>query len=128
MAMRGHGSLPSVEAGVYAFPVSAAPASVRPCFAARRAAVLALVAVAVLAVYLALTLESPAISHRERLDAPRRIVVAPGQTLWDVAQTYAPPGSDWSSYAAALVELNELDGDLQAGQRLRLDRRGFSSD
>ncbi len=127
MAMRGHSPAPSVEATVYDFRAHA-PSSTPLRFALRRLAVLALAAVTALAVYLSITLESPAISPRPRLDAPRSIVVAPGQTLWDVAQTYASPGSDWRSYAAELGELNDLDDGLQAGQRLRLVRPGFSSD
>ena len=128
MAMRSHATVPSVEDAVYDFPIAHGPPAIRLRFAARRLAVLALAAVAALAVYLVFTLESPAISQGHRIDAPRAIVVAPGQTLWDLAQTYAPPGSEWSSYAAEIVELNDLDGGLQAGQRLRLVRPGFSSD
>jgi hypothetical protein len=48
------------------------------------------------------------------------VVVPEGQTLWGLSQRYAPLGVDWRAYADAVVDLNDLSGALQAGQRLRL--------
>jgi hypothetical protein len=39
-----------------------------------------------------------------------RVTVAPGQTLWDVAITHAPTGTDPRVYLARLREANGLDG------------------
>lgn len=52
--------------------------------------------------------------------APRAIVIQPGQTLWDVAERYAPEGIDPRAYVDALGRLNELEGSLMAGARIRL--------
>ena len=52
--------------------------------------------------------------------APRAVVVQPGQTLWGVAERYAPDGIDPRAYVDALSRLNELDGALMAGARIRL--------
>jgi Tfp pilus assembly protein FimV len=57
-----------------------------------------------------------------RPGAPRAVVVRPGQTLWDVAERYAPTGVDARAYVDAVVTLNDLEGVLQAGDRLRLPR------
>jgi hypothetical protein len=52
--------------------------------------------------------------------APDRVVVGPGQTLWDVADRYAAPAVDPRAYVDALVRLNHMRGALQPGARLRL--------
>lgn len=40
------------------------------------------------------------------------VTVAPGQTLWDVAVTHAPPGTDPRVYLTRLREANGLDSRL----------------
>jgi hypothetical protein len=55
-----------------------------------------------------------------RRGAPASVVLRPGQTLWGLAERYAPPGVDPRAYVDALVEINDLDGVPQAGERLRL--------
>ena len=57
-----------------------------------------------------------------RPGAPRAVVVAEGQTLWDLAERFAPLGVDPRDYSDAVAELNDLEGTIQAGQRLRLPR------
>ena len=52
--------------------------------------------------------------------APDRVVVGPGQTLWDVADRYAAPAVDRRAYVDTLVRLNHVRGALQPGARLRL--------
>lgn len=48
-------------------------------------------------------------------------VVAPGETLWQIAGGLASPGEDVRDVVAELVELNELPGaGLQAGQQILL--------
>ena len=49
--------------------------------------------------------------------------VAPGDTLWDLARRYSPPGADPRAYVDRLVRANGLAGrPLQAGMRLRFPR------
>lgn len=51
-------------------------------------------------------------------------VVAPGETLWDVAVASAPPGVDARQQVRAIQELNGLDGaDLAAWTVLLLPAR-----
>ena len=52
--------------------------------------------------------------------APQVIVIQPGQTLWDVAERYAPESIDPRAYVDALEQLNQLDGSVMAGARIRL--------
>jgi hypothetical protein len=49
-------------------------------------------------------------------------VLRPGETLWDVAERFAPPGIDRRAYVDAVVELNGVEGSVAAGQRVRLPR------
>ena len=53
---------------------------------------------------------------------PKAITLQAGQTLWDVAERYAPAGEDPRAYVDALIELNSVDGVAQAGQRIKLPR------
>lgn len=52
----------------------------------------------------------------------RFVLVAPGDTLWEIARERAPAGADLRAYVGALVELNELEGALVPGMRLKLPR------
>jgi Tfp pilus assembly protein FimV len=55
--------------------------------------------------------------------APKRVVVRPGQTLWAIAERYAPASVDPRAYVDALVEINDLDhAGVQPGDRIRLPR------
>jgi hypothetical protein len=55
--------------------------------------------------------------------APKKVVIGPGQTLWAVAELYAPESVDPRAYVDALVEINDLDGvSVQPGDRIRLPR------
>lgn len=54
--------------------------------------------------------------------APKAVVVKSGETLWGIADRFAPDGTDPRAYVDALVELNHLEGAPQAGQRIRLPR------
>ena len=51
---------------------------------------------------------------------PERVVVQPGQTLWDIAARHAPDRMDPRAYLDLLQELNGLEGPVGAGTRLRL--------
>ena len=52
--------------------------------------------------------------------APKAVVVQPGETLWDIADAHAPANVDPRAYVDALTELNDLDGTLPAGLKIRL--------
>ena len=54
--------------------------------------------------------------------APNRIVVAPGETLWDIAEAHAPASIDPRAYVDRVQELNALSGPIRPGMRLKLPR------
>jgi hypothetical protein len=45
-----------------------------------------------------------------------------GQTLWDLAERYAPTSTDPRAYVDQVLELNHLSGVPAAGVRVRLPR------
>ncbi len=53
---------------------------------------------------------------------PGRVVVGPGDTLWDIAEAHAPESMDPRAYIDELQELNGLAGQVRAGMTLRLPR------
>jgi hypothetical protein len=55
-----------------------------------------------------------------RAGTPPAITVREGDTLWEVADRYAPDGVDLRAYIDAVVALNDLGPTLQVGDRLRL--------
>lgn len=118
MALRSHDLVsPAEEAVVYRLPASA--------MGLRNAATKVLAPVltaAVLALVLWSSTRPQQFTAGSRPGAPAVVVVAEGQTLWELSQRYAPLGVDWRAYADAVVDLNDFDGSLQVGQRLRLPR------
>jgi LysM domain len=49
--------------------------------------------------------------------------VEPGQTLWDLADRYAPDGTDLRAYVDAVVGLNDLGTRAPvAGERIKLPK------
>lgn len=52
--------------------------------------------------------------------APRTVVIAQGQTLWELAVTYAPAGVDKRAYVDAVLELNGLSAPPGAGAKISL--------
>lgn len=57
-----------------------------------------------------------------RAGAPQEVSFRSGMTLWEVAETYAAPGSDPRAYVSALLELNDLPGPPRPGARIKLPR------
>lgn len=54
---------------------------------------------------------------------PARVVVQPGDTLWDLALAHVPAGEDPLDYVARVVAANSADaGRLQPGSVVRLPR------
>lgn len=107
--------------------MSATLQSARPTTTVRltrrgRLAVLLLALVVLLAAGLLLAQASMA-DGEDTPDPTRVVVVAPGETLWGLAQeTVAATGEgDAASVVTDIQELNDLDsGALQAGQELRV--------
>ena len=51
------------------------------------------------------------------------VVVAPGETVWDIATQYVPDGTHPQAYVAEVLRANDLDaGAVQPGTVLRLPR------
>lgn len=59
-------------------------------------------------------------AQASRSDAPRAVVVKPGETVWDLARRYGPTSMDPRAYVDEVVELNDLQGGVSAGQRIAL--------
>ena len=53
---------------------------------------------------------------------PRAVTVHQGDTLWSLAEAYAPEGMDPRAYVDVLADLNDLDGGLVVGTRIKLPR------
>jgi hypothetical protein len=118
MALRREDLESRGEATVYSFPTARVRARAKAQVRRRRAG-LALVSLAVIA----MTLMGGGAAPASKPSAPPAVVVRPGQTLWDLAERYAPEGVDPRSYVDAVVQLNDLGGQpLAAGQRLRLPK------
>ena len=107
------------DAVVYRFPAVAARRRARKRMLARRRKTVAALAVVVVATLAGGGVAETAPGGRGR----RAITVRPGDTLWGIAGEHAPPGSDVRAYVDALIEVNGLEGALQAGARLRLPGR-----
>lgn len=52
--------------------------------------------------------------------APRAVVIRSGQTIWDLAERYAPASSDPRTYVDQVLALNHLSAPPGAGVRVRL--------
>ncbi|HYO60856.1 MAG TPA: LysM peptidoglycan-binding domain-containing protein [Actinomycetota bacterium] len=105
------------DAVVYRFPAVAARRRARRRMMARRRLTLGTVALFVVAA----TLAGGGVGETAPGGRSRRaVVVQPGDTLWGIAGEHAPRGMDLRAYVDAMIELNGLDGALQAGTRLRL--------
>lgn len=119
MAIRSE-DLHESEGVVLQFPDVSGRRGVRPRYLARRLAVGAVI----LIVGAALIHDGPSLPERQSR-RPEAVVgsVAPGDTLWDLARRYSPPGADLRAYVDRLVSANGLAGrPLQAGMRLRLPK------
>ena len=96
-----------------------------PPVRARRAAVhrrrLALGTVAVLVVVAGLFATGPSgVAPAASQRVPRSVVLHEGDTVWEIADRYAPENMDVRTYIDAIVRLNGLDGLPPTGTKLRL--------
>ncbi len=87
----------------------------------RRRTVLVATALALVALFLLATGPSGSAPASDP-GAPKAITIHAGDTLWSVAEAYAPEGMDLRVYVDAVEELNDLEGGLQTGMRLKLPR------
>lgn len=119
MAVRSEDLAFGGDAVVYRFPAAAARRRARRRMMARRRLTVAVTALAVAVA----TLAGGGVAETAPEGRGRRAVrVQPGDTLWGIAGDHAPAGVDVRAYVDALIELNGLEGPLQAGARLRLPK------
>jgi hypothetical protein len=59
-------------------------------------------------------------SVASRSGAPASVVLEAGETVWDLAERYAPESVDSRAYVDAVLELNDISGAPAAGERIRL--------
>lgn len=110
------------EAVIYRFPAHAVRArQARAAALGRRRLVLGVAAV-VLASGLLVAWGPPSPTPAEAGVGSARVTVAPGETLWDIAEVYAPVSIDPRAYIDELQELNGLSGPIRPGMRLKLPR------
>lgn len=115
---------PAREARIYRFPTGAVRRVVarerRLMYVRRRIAVASLALLVVLGGFLAALGGGDPVTSRP--GAPRAVRLEPGATLWQVAERYAPPGSDPRAYVRATLDLNGLVAPPPAGARIKLPR------
>ena len=88
--------------------------------ARRRLALVVAVVVVVAGVLLGGGTGGTAVASKQ--GAPASVVLQSGETLWDVASEFAPPGVDPRAYVDALQDLNDISGPPPAGMQLHLPR------
>ncbi len=87
----------------------------------RRLAALLVIGVVALAVSALWAMRSEAASDVGTVELT--VVVAPGETVWDIATDYLPQGHQPQAYVAEVLRYNELDAAaIQPGTVLRLPR------
>ena len=103
---------------VLRFPTGAVRARARRQAVARRLGMLVLGVLVVAIFVLATGPGGSAVASRR--GTPAAVVVAPGQTLWELAERYAEPGIDLRAYVDSIIELNGIRGAVQAGEHIKL--------
>lgn len=122
MAVRREEMWARPDAQVLDFPVRIARARARRSrrtFLFRRMAV-GVAAFALVGAIVGASVAGQGTGVTSRPEAPASVTIQPGETLWDLAERYAPPGSDPRTYVAELVELNGGSELVYAGTRLDL--------
>jgi hypothetical protein len=124
MAVRSEELVFEASAVVYRFPTARVRARVarrRRAEIKRRRLALALVTTGMVLVTLVAT--GPAgVAPASRAGAPASVRIAPGDTLWDLATLYAPPGVDPRAYVDAILEVNGLETMPAAGSTIELPK------
>ncbi|CAN5742641.1 hypothetical protein BH18ACT15_BH18ACT15_11760 [soil metagenome] len=107
-------------AAIYVFPAPGGRPEPQERMLARRRRALAVAAMVVtlgMAAVAALTVPPASVPSR---DGPRTLVMRPDDSLWGVAERFAPPDGDLRTYVQSVMELNDLHGVPRVGQSLRL--------
>ncbi|MQB00921.1 MAG: hypothetical protein GEU78_11625 [Actinobacteria bacterium] len=118
MALRQEELYATPSGVVLRFPTGAVRARVRRQQVARQ---LGLVVAVIATVAILIVATGPGGSAvASRTGTPAAVVVAPGETLWELAERYAQPGVDRRAYVDAIVDLNRLERAVQAGEHLEL--------
>ena len=124
MAIRREDLVPGASGAVLAFPTGyarrKAARQMRIVYVRRRLALAGIFVLIIAGWLLAGGVSNSAVSSQD--GAPARITLQSGQTLWEVADRYAPEGIDPRAYVDLLLQMNNIEGAPQAGQRLRLPR------
>jgi hypothetical protein len=124
MAIRQEDLLLERDAVVLRFPTrrvrSAAARRARMQARRRRTATIA-AALGLIVVFLLATGPSGS-SPASAPGTPRAVTVHHGDTLWSLAEAHAPEGMDLRAYVDVVSELNDLEGGLVAGTRIKLPR------
>lgn len=128
MAIRREDLAPSREGGrdavVYKFPtarVRGAETRRRRMEVRRRRTALVAAGLVMIALFLLATGPSGS-APASAPGAPKAVTVHAGDTLWDLAERYAPQGVDPRAYVDVVSELNDLENGLVAGMRIRLPK------
>ncbi len=120
---RVRGVFPPTPGEVVAFPTARARARAA---SGRRAEIrrrrLAALVLPLLVVGFILATGPAGTSVASRSGAPAAVVLSPGETIWDLAERYAPETIDSRAYVDAVLELNDISGVPAAGQRIELPR------
>ncbi|MDQ3986646.1 MAG: LysM peptidoglycan-binding domain-containing protein [Actinomycetota bacterium] len=121
MALRREDIYGGRDARIVAFPTAAVRARARA--ARRRYRLRRTIAGAAILLAMALVLGS-SMARPDASPAPPagglEVTMQPSQTLWDLAERYAPEDTDLRAYVDEIESLNGLDGGPAAGQRLVL--------
>ncbi|HWC13355.1 MAG TPA: LysM peptidoglycan-binding domain-containing protein [Actinomycetota bacterium] len=119
MALRQE-DLVGLDAVLYRFPTDRIAArQARRAMFARRRRTLGIATIAV-AVGLLLAGGPEGTAAASRPGAAEVVTIGRGDTIWGLAERFAPPSVDPRAYADAVLQLNELEGPLQPGMRLKL--------
>jgi len=123
MAVRQEELQVQVPGRVLRFPAERAAARLRRrrLIEGRRRLAILIAALAVIAGVI-LGGGSGATAVASKPEAPRTVVLQPGDTLWSVATEYARDGTDPRAYVHSLEQINGLEGAARAGAQLTLPR------
>ena len=124
MAIRSEELMVAPDAIVYRFPtrrVRSAAARRHRMQVRRRRTALVATALALIVVFLLATGPSGS-APASKASAPRAVTVQEGETLWGLAERYAPEGVDLRAYVDLLTQANDLDSGLRTGMRIRLPK------
>jgi hypothetical protein len=108
---------------VVAFPtarVKARAASRQRAEIRRRRLTIAVLPVLVVGFILASGPEGTSVASRS--SAPASVMLQPGETIWDLAERYAPAAVDPRAYVDAVLEMNDISGAPAMGERVRLPK------